>query len=85
MTQETGKRPNGAAAAILAVPLPRIDANAYNRGIVCGGFAAADTSYVIVRASLAPIHHSKQPFISSGDPSHRRTARRVIFISVLEL
>jgi hypothetical protein len=28
MTQETGKRPNGAAAAILAVSPPRIDARA---------------------------------------------------------
>jgi len=32
------------------------------RGVVCGGFAAADTSYVIVRASFSPIRHSKQPF-----------------------
>ena len=29
MTQETGKRPNGAAAAILAVSPPRIDARAH--------------------------------------------------------
>ena len=28
MTQETGQRPNGAAAAILAVSAPRIDARA---------------------------------------------------------
>jgi hypothetical protein len=27
-----------------------------------GGFAAADTSYAIVRASFAPIHHSKHLF-----------------------
>jgi len=32
MTQETGKRPNGAAAAILAVPFPRVDTNAYIKG-----------------------------------------------------
>jgi len=39
---------------------PRVDANAFG-GVVCGGFAAADTSYVIVCASFVPIHHSKQP------------------------
>jgi hypothetical protein len=62
MTQEMGTQPNGAPAAILAVPFPRVDTNALIRGVVCGGFAAADTSYVIVRASFSPIRHSKQPF-----------------------
>jgi hypothetical protein len=33
MTQETGKRPNGAAAAILVVSPPRIDANAKKMGV----------------------------------------------------
>jgi len=47
--------PRGAAAAILAVSLPRIDARAHFRGVTCGGFAAAATSYAIVRASLSPI------------------------------
>jgi hypothetical protein len=32
MTQETGKLHNGAAAAILAVPFPRVDTNAYMKG-----------------------------------------------------
>jgi hypothetical protein len=32
MTQETGKRPNGAAAAILVISSPHIDARAYLRG-----------------------------------------------------
>jgi hypothetical protein len=32
MTRETGKRPNGAAVAILAVSSPRIDARAYLKG-----------------------------------------------------
>jgi len=32
MTQETGQRPNGAAAAILAVPTPRVDARAHLTG-----------------------------------------------------
>ena len=32
MTQETGQRPNGAAATILAVSLPRIDARAHLKG-----------------------------------------------------
>jgi len=59
MIQETGKRHNGAAAAILTDPFPRVD---ILRGVVCGGFAAADTPYVVARASFAPIHHSKQPF-----------------------
>jgi hypothetical protein len=31
-------------------------------GVVCGGFAAVDTSYVIVRASFAPIPHLQQLF-----------------------
>jgi hypothetical protein len=49
------------------------------RGVVCGGFAAADTSYVIVRASFAPIHHSKQPFTlfhSTGDPNRGVSSSR---------
>jgi len=60
MTQETGKRPNGAAAAILAVSSPRTDARAYLKGFVCGGLAAAVTSYANVRASLSPNRHSTQ-------------------------
>ena len=32
ITHETGKRHNGAAAAILAVPFPRVDMNAYIKG-----------------------------------------------------
>jgi len=32
MSQGTGKRLNGAAAAILAVPFPRVDTNAYIKG-----------------------------------------------------
>ena len=32
MTQETGQRPNGAAAAILAVSAPRIDARTHLTG-----------------------------------------------------
>jgi len=32
MTQETGKRHNGAAAAIFAVPFPRVGTNAYTQG-----------------------------------------------------
>ena len=78
MTQETGNRPHGEAAAILAVPFPRVDTNAHIKGDACGGFAAADISYIIVRASFAPIHHSKQPFHSTGDPSHRRSRGRDI-------
>jgi len=34
---------------MLAVPFPRVDTNAHIK-VVCGGFAAADTSYVIIRA-----------------------------------
>jgi hypothetical protein len=53
LTQETGKRPNGAAAAILAVSPPlRIHIDHYE-GIPRLGVAAADTSYVIVRASFS--------------------------------
>jgi len=62
MTQEMGTRPNGAPAAILAVPFPRVDTNAHVKGGCLRRFAAADTSYVIVRASFSPIRHSKQTF-----------------------
>jgi len=62
LTQETGKRPNGAAAAILAVSSPRIDARDYYEGIPRLGAAAAATSYANVRASFSPIPHSKQSF-----------------------
>jgi hypothetical protein len=37
-------------------------------GFVCGDFAAADTSYVIVSASFVPIHYSKQPFSFNWRP-----------------
>ena len=61
-TQETGKRPNGAASEMLAVT-PRVSTRMQKRrGVVCGGFAATDTSYVIVRASFARISHSIQTF-----------------------
>jgi hypothetical protein len=54
------------------------------RGVVCGGFAAADVSYVIARASFA--RHSRgfttqnSLFHSTGDgdPSHRHKARSVL-------
>ena len=53
-------RPNGAAAAILSSPLHVSTRVPEKKGVVCGSFAAADTLEVIVRASFAPIHHSKQ-------------------------
>jgi hypothetical protein len=55
-TQETGKRPNGAADAILAVRLPRSPRHDYYKGIARLGAAAVGTSYAIVRASFSPNH-----------------------------
>jgi hypothetical protein len=59
MTQETGKRLNSAAAAILAVRPARSPRYDYYEGIPRLGAAAIDTSYAIVRASFSPKHHSK--------------------------
>ena len=56
-----------------------------NRGVICGEFAALNTSYVIVRTSFAPMYHPNQPVLFNCDPSHRRKVRRIIIISVLEL
>jgi len=41
--------------------LPACRHECLSRVVVCGAFAAADTSYVIVRASFASIHHWNQP------------------------
>jgi len=60
MTQETGKRPNGAAAAILAVRPPRSPRRDYYEGIPRLGAAAAATSYANVRASFSQIRHSTE-------------------------
>jgi hypothetical protein len=57
MTQETGKRPNGAAAAMLAVRPPRSPRHEYYEGIPRLGAAAVDTLYAIVRASFSPNHY----------------------------
>jgi len=75
VTQETGKRHNGAAAAILAVPFPRVDTYARIKGGCLLWFPAAGTSYVIVRASFAPIRHSKQPFSFYWRPKSLALAR----------
>jgi len=50
MNQETGKRSNGAAAAILAVRPPRTPRHDYYEGIPRLGAAAVDTLYAIARA-----------------------------------
>ena len=60
MTQETGKRPNGAAAAILAVRPSRTPRHDYYGGIPRLGAAAVDTSYAIVCASFSLKYHSKK-------------------------
>jgi len=58
-TQETGKRPNGTAAAILAVRPTRSPRRDYYEGIPRLGAAAAGTSYANVRASISQIRQSK--------------------------
>jgi len=69
MTQETGKRPNGAAAAILAVRPARTPRHNYYEGILRLGAAAVDTSYAIVRASFSPNHNFKQRFLGVWRPN----------------
>ena len=66
--------------AILAIPFPRVDANAYINVCCVRRFCAAadNTSYIIVRASFVPIHHSKQHFHYTGDPGHWRSRGRHI-------
>ena len=62
MTEETGKRPNGVAAAILTVRpawTPRRD---YYEVIPRLGAAAVGTSCANVLASVSPNHHSKERF-----------------------
>jgi hypothetical protein len=55
-------RPNGAAAAILAVRPPRSLRHDYYERIPRLDAAVAETSHANVRASFSPIHHSKQSF-----------------------
>jgi len=76
MTQETGMRPNGAAAAIRAVRPPRTRRHDYYKFISRLGAAAADTSYVIIRASFSPIHHSTKRFLGSWRPKSLALARQ---------
>jgi hypothetical protein len=59
MTQETGQRPNGAAAAILAISFPRIDARAHFKRGCLRRFCHHRSFVRLVRASLSPIPHSK--------------------------
>ena len=86
MTQETRNGPNGAAAAILAVPPTRTDANACYA--LKGGLSAAVLPPPILRTSFralfVPIHTRNSLFHSIGDPSHRSTARRVTVTSIHE-
>jgi hypothetical protein len=57
MTKETGKRPDGAAAAILAGRPGRTPRHEYYEGIPRLGAAAVDTSYAIVCSSFSPNYH----------------------------
>ena len=60
MITETGKRPNGTAAAILAVRPPRSPRRDNYEGIPRLGAPAAAPSYADFRASFSPIRYSKQ-------------------------
>jgi len=68
MTQETGKRPNGAAAVILAVRPARSPRHDYYEVIPRHGAAAVDTSHAIARASFSPNNHCKQRFLGLRRP-----------------
>jgi hypothetical protein len=65
MTEETGKRPDGAAAARRAVYGPRDIRVDHYEGIPRLGVAAADTSYATVRASFSPLK-TDIPCVSKG-------------------
>ena len=58
MTKDTGKRPDGAAAAILAVSPPRIDANASRKGGLSAAVLPPPVLSCVSRAD-SPL---KQPF-----------------------
>ena len=65
MTRETRSARAGRSETLLAGVLRRVLSRVLSRvpkkrGVVCGGFAAAATSYANVRASFSPNHHSKQ-------------------------
>jgi hypothetical protein len=62
MTKEMRKRPNGAAAAIIAVRPPRSPRRDYYEGIPRLGAVAAATSYANFRASFSPDSPLKQCF-----------------------
>ena len=83
MTQDTGKRCYGAAAAILAVPPPAYRRECLNRG----GLYAAVLPLPRLRTSLFSRGFTTQNSLlhSTSDPSHRRIARRVLVLFVLEL
>jgi hypothetical protein len=76
MTQETGKRPNGAAAAILAGPFPRVDTDAYIKEGCLRQFCRRP-HFVrhCSRASFVPIRHSQQPFSFYWRPESLALAR----------
>jgi hypothetical protein len=85
MTQEMGKRPNGAAAAILAVRPARTPRHDYTKG-----FRALAWPPSTLRTPLFA-RHSRQiiivnnVFSDSGDRSRWRRARNLTVISVPEL
>jgi len=85
MTQETGKCPNGAAAAMTAVRPARTPRHDYYEGIPRLGAAAVNTSYAIVNASSRQFTTLNSVFLESGDRSRWRRARRVTVISVLDI
>jgi hypothetical protein len=76
MTQETGKRHNGAVAAKLAVRPTRVHGMDMAKWIPRLDAAAADTSYVIVCESFSPIHPSKQRFLGFRRPKTLALARQ---------
>jgi hypothetical protein len=76
LTEEPGKRRNGAAAAILADCPTRIDANVKKNG----GLSAAVLPLPIPRTSLFARHSrgfttQNSLLHSAGDQKHRRMAR----------
>ena len=85
MTQETGKRPNGAAAAILAVRPARTPRHDYTKGFRASAWPPSTLHTPMFARHSRQITTVNSVSSDSGDRGRWRRARRVTVISVLEL
>ena len=81
MTEETGKRPNGAAAAILAVRLARTPRHDYTKEFRSSAWPPSKRRTPLFARHSRQITTPNSVFSGSGDRSRWRRARRVTLIS----